>query len=262
MIVDSHCHLNYFPQEEREKVIANAKANGVSVMQTVCTTTCEFADLLKIAHSYTQVYTSVGVHPANAAAGEYVSTEDLIKLTIDEKVIGIGETGLDFYKQSNSQNQIKSFLAHIEAARKTGLPLIIHSRAADEEMIDVLESEIKKGSFTAVMHCFASSDKLARKAIELGFYISFSGIITFKNAKVIRDIATSIPHERVLVETDSPYLSPEPHRGKKNEPAMTRYVVDCLAKLWNKNSQEVEAITTNNFFRLFTKAKTARVELI
>ncbi|WP_339045203.1 TatD family hydrolase [Candidatus Mesenet endosymbiont of Agriotes lineatus] len=260
MIVDSHCHLNYFSQEERDKVIADAKANDVGIMQTICTTISEFADLLKIAHSCVQVYTSVGVHPSNAATGEYISTEDLIKLTTDEKVIGIGETGLDFYKQGNTEKQIKSFLAHIEAARETGLPLIIHSRAADEEMINVLESEMKKDPFTAVMHCFASSDKLAQKAIELGFYISFSGIITFKNAEVIRDIATSIPYERVLVETDSPYLSPEPHRGKKNEPAMTKYVVDYLAKLWSKSSQEVEAITTNNFFKLFTKVKIEKVE--
>lgn len=260
MIVDSHCHLNYFSQEEIEKVITNARASNIGMMQTICTTISEFDSLLKITHSHTQVYTSVGVHPANAAAGEYISAEDLVKLTTDKKVIGIGETGLDFYKQSNSEKQIKSFLAHIEAARETGLPLIIHSRAADEEMINILESEMKKGIFTAVMHCFASSDKLAQKAIELGFYISFSGIITFKNAKVIRDIATSISHERVLVETDSPYLSPEPYRGKKNEPAMTKYVVDCLAKLWSKSPQEVEVITTNNFFRLFTKVRIEKVE--
>ncbi|WP_339047931.1 TatD family hydrolase [Candidatus Mesenet endosymbiont of Phosphuga atrata] len=259
MIVDSHCHLNHFSQKEVEKVITNAKESGVGIMQTICTTISEFADLLKIAHSYAQIYTSVGVHPSNTD-DEYISAEDLIKLTTDKKVIGIGETGLDFYKQGNAEKQMKSFLAHIEAARKTGLPLIIHARAADEEMINVLESEMKKGPFTAVMHCFASSDKLAQKAIELGFYISFSGIITFKNAQVIRDIATYIPHERVLVETDSPYLSPEPHRGKKNEPAMTKYVVNCLAKLWDKSSQEVEVITTNNFFELFTKVKIEKVE--
>ncbi|XGA08693.1 MAG: TatD family hydrolase [Wolbachia endosymbiont of Xenopsylla cheopis] len=260
MIVDSHCHLNHFSQEEVKKVITNAKESGIGIMQTICTTVSEFDDLLKIAHSYVQVYTSVGVHPSNAAAGEYINAEDLIKLITNEKVIGIGETGLDFYKQGNAEKQIESFLAHIEAARETGLPLIIHARAADEEMINVLESEMKKGPFTAVMHCFASSDKLAQKAIELGFYISFSGIITFKNAKAIRGIATYIPHERVLVETDSPYLSPEPHRGKKNEPAMTKYVVDCLAKLWSKSPQEVEVVTTNIFFKLFTKVKIEKVE--
>ncbi len=254
MIVDSHCHLNHFSQQEIEQVIANAKASNVGVMQTVCTTINEFADLLKIAHSYTQVYTSVGIHPSNAAEGEYISAEDLILLTMDKKVIGIGETGLDFYKQNNAQNQIKSFLAHIEAARKTGLPLIIHSRNADDKMINILESEMKKGSFTGVMHCFASSAKLAQKAVELGLYISFSGIITFKNVQAIRDIASDVPREYTLVETDSPFLSPEPYRGKKNEPAMTKYVVDYLAKLWNKSSKEAEVITTNNFFKLFTKA--------
>ncbi|MFP3027646.1 MAG: TatD family hydrolase, partial [Wolbachia sp.] len=170
-----------------------------------------------------------------------------------QKVISIGETGLDFYKSDNKDNQKKSFASHIEAARITGLPLVIHTRSADSEMIDMLKSEMKTCAFSGVMHCFASSKELAYQSMDLGLYISFSGIITFKNASLLRGIAQNVPRERVLVETDAPYLSPEPYRGKKNEPAMVKYVVDCLAELWNESPDKVAEITTSNFFRLFTK---------
>lgn len=270
MIVDSHCHLIYFSDDEMSEVISRAERNDVKVLHNICVSLDDVPRLLKISSSHDAVYSSVGIHPLDATIerGECIKVEKLVELIKDQKVISIGETGLDFYKSNNKvisigetgldfyksdnkDNQKKSFLSHIEAARITELPLVIHTRNADSEIIDVLKSEIKEGDFDGVMHCFASSKELAYQAIDLGLYISFSGIITFKNANLLREIAQNIPHEYVLVETDAPYLSPEPHRGKKNEPAMVKYVIDCLAKLWNKSPNEVAEITTNNFFKLF-----------
>ncbi|WP_374698863.1 TatD family hydrolase [Wolbachia endosymbiont (group B) of Limnophora tigrina] len=255
MIVDSHCHLIYFSDNEIPKVISRAEQNGVKILHNICVSIDDIPKLLKISSSYDQVYFSVGIHPLDAAIenGECIHADELVEFTKNQKVISIGETGLDFYKSDNKDNQKKSFASHIEAARITGLPLVIHTRNADDEMIDILKSEMKTGTFGGVMHCFASSKELAYQSIDLGLYISFSGIITFKNASLLRGIAQSVPRERVLVETDAPYLSPEPYRGKKNEPAMVKYVVDCLAELWNESPDKVAEITTSNFFRLFTK---------
>lgn len=255
MIVDSHCHLLYFSDDEIPKVISRAEQSGVRILHNICISINDIPKLLKISSSYDKVYYSVGVHPLDTTVekGECIHVDELIGFTKDQKVISIGETGLDFYKSDNKSNQKKSFASHIEAARVTGLPLVIHTRSADSEMTDMLNSEMKNDAFSGVMHCFASSKKLAYKAMDLGLYISFSGIITFKNASLLREIAKNVPRERVLVETDAPYLSPEPYRGKKNEPAMVKYVVDYLAKLWNESPEEVAKITTNNFFRLFTK---------
>ncbi|WP_108784185.1 TatD family hydrolase [Wolbachia endosymbiont of Bemisia tabaci] len=255
MIVDSHCHLIYFSDDEIPKVISRAEQNGVRILHNICISINDIPKLLKISSSYNQVYSSVGVHPldANIENGEYIHADELVELTKGQKVISIGETGLDFYKSDNKSNQKKSFVLHIEAARVTGLPLVIHARNADSEMVDMLKSEMKVGAFSGVMHCFASSKELAYQAMDLGLYISFSGIITFKNASLLKEIAQNVPHERVLVETDAPYLSPEPYRGKKNEPAMVKYVVNCLAELWNKLPDKVAEVTTNNFLKLFTK---------
>ena len=255
MIVDSHCHLIYFSDEEIPQIISRAEQNNVKILHNICISIDDVPKLLKISASYDQVYSSIGIHPLDATIeeGECVKTDKLIELTKNEKVISIGETGLDFFKSGNKDNQKKSFASHIEAARITGLPLVIHNRSSDDEMIDMLKSEMKNGVFAGVMHCFASSKELAYQALDLGLYISFSGIITFKNASAIREIAKSVPRERVLVETDAPYLSPEPYRGKKNEPAMVKCVVDCLAELWNEQQDQVAQITTNNFFRLFSK---------
>ncbi|WP_341808896.1 TatD family hydrolase [Wolbachia endosymbiont (group E) of Neria commutata] len=255
MIVDSHCHLIYFPDDEVPKVISRAGQNGVNILHNICISIGDVPKLLKISSSYGQVYSSVGVHPLDATIenGECIKVDELVEFTKDQKVISIGETGLDFLKSGNKINQKKSFASHIEASRTTGLPLVIHTRSADDEMIDMLKSEMKISAFNGVMHCFASSKELAYQSIDLGLYISFSGIITFKNANLLREIAQNVPRTRVLVETDSPYLSPEPYRGKKNEPAMVKYVVDCLAELWNEPPEQVAEITTNNFFRLFSK---------
>ncbi|ABD45047.1 hydrolase, TatD family protein [Ehrlichia chaffeensis str. Heartland] len=253
MIVDSHCHLNYFDPSEIKDVVLRAEENNVKLMQTVCTTIAEFSDLVKVAESYKQVYLSVGVHPTNSANGESVSVDELVDLAQHSKVIGLGETGLDFYKCSQVGEQEKNFLSHINASRETGLPVIIHSRNADKRMMEILESEMKESPFLGLMHCFASSRELAIKAIELGLYISFSGIVTFKSAKVVQEVAGFIPKDRVLVETDSPFLSPEPYRGQRNEPAKTKFVVEYLANLWNESLEEVSNLTTKNFFKLFKK---------
>ncbi|KJV68694.1 TatD family hydrolase [Candidatus Neoehrlichia procyonis] len=253
MIVDSHCHLNYFSCDEIQCIIDKAEKNNVLLMQTVCTTISEFPDLLDIANKYRQVYASVGVHPSNSAEGEYISVEKLVDLTSHKKVIGIGETGLDFYKYSAADKQEENFIVHINAARTTDLPVIIHSRNADIRMKEVLTSEMKLKEFKGVMHCFASSKDLAMRAIDLGLYISFSGILTFKNAAELQEIAKIVPLKQVLVETDSPFLCPEPYRGQKNHPAMTKLVVECLSKLYNKSADDVSRITTENFFRLFHK---------
>ena len=260
MIVDSHCHLIYFAEDEIPKIISRAGQNNVKILHNICISIDDVPKLLKASSSYDQVYSSVGIHPLDTTIekGECIQVDKLVELTNNQKVISIGETGLDFYKSDNKDNQKKSFSSHIEASRITELPLVIHTRNADDEMIDILTSEMKFGDFNGVMHCFASSKELAYKAVDLGLYISFSGIITFKNANFLREIAQSVPYDRVLVETDAPYLSPEPCRGKKNEPAMVKYVVDCLAKLWNKLPDDVEEITTNNFFRLFTKADNSK----
>ncbi|MGL9731748.1 MAG: TatD family hydrolase [Wolbachia sp.] len=257
MIVDSHCHLIYFSDDEIPKVISRAEQNGIKVLHNVCTSIDDVSKLLKISSSYDHVYSSVGVHPLDVTveSGECIRVDELVELTKNQKVISIGETGLDFYKSNNRSNQKKSFALHIEAARITGLPLVIHTRNADDEMIDVLKSEMKNGTFSGVMHCFASSKELAYQAMDLGLYISFSGVITFKNASLLRGIVQDVPRERVLVETDAPYLSPEPYRGEKNEPAMVKCVVDCLAKLWDELPDKVAEVTTNNFFRLFAKLK-------
>ncbi|MFV9838950.1 MAG: TatD family hydrolase [Aaplasma endosymbiont of Hyalomma asiaticum] len=254
MIVDSHCHLNYFDKKTIQEVVEKAVSHDVTLMQTVCTTLEEFPDLLEIANNYKHVYASVGVHPCNVAKGEQVSAEVLIELTKSDKVIGIGETGLDFFKCSDGlKEQEKGFVAHIEAARVTGLPVIIHSRDADRRMAEICSSEMRDGVFCGLMHCFASSIDLARKSLDLGLYISFSGILTFKNAGFLKDIAKFVPRDRVVVETDSPFLCPEPHRGKQNSPEMTRFVVECLANIWEEDSSVVSEITTSNFFKLFDK---------
>lgn len=254
MIVDSHCHLNYFDRENVKAVVDSAVANGVSVMQTVCTTMSDFPEILAIANTYECVFASVGVHPCNSAKGEFISTEDLLEHTKNAKVIGIGETGLDFYHCDDGMDlQEKSFVAHIAAARIAALPVIIHSRNADARMAEVCEREMKSGSFKGVMHCFASSIELARKALDMGLYISFSGILTFKNAGSLKEVAKFVPKDRVVVETDSPYLCPEPYRGKQNTPEMTRFVVECLAGIWGEPFDVVSEITTRNFFALFDK---------
>ncbi len=257
LLVDSHCHLN-FPDfaPDLEGVIARAKAAGVGVMQTICTGMDEFDEVLAIAESHEGIYCSVGVHPNESGKTEIVSVDELVRKTSHKKVIGIGETGLDYhYETSDRASQKQSFLNHIQAARTTGLPLIVHSRDADEDTVAILSSEMAKGSFKGLIHCFTSGIYLAEEAVKLGFFISLSGIISFKNAGSIRDAIKNVPLDRLLVETDAPYLAPVPQRGKRNEPSFIIYTNRMLAEVKGTSEEECARATTENFFRLFSKAR-------
>ena len=257
MLVDSHCHLN-FPdfKDDLEGVISRAKAAGVGVMQTICTEMAEFDEVYGIAERFDGVYCSVGVHPNDSGKQEVVPAEVLLAKTGLPKVIGIGETGLDYYyEHSDRELQKASFIEHIKAGRESGLPVIVHTRSADADTIDLLKHELSIGYFKGLIHCFTSSKELANKAVEMGFYISLSGIISFKNAQTIRDALADVPLERLLVETDAPYLAPVPHRGKRNEPSYVVHTNKVLAGLKNISEEECARITTDNFFRLFDKAK-------
>ncbi|NBX03367.1 MAG: TatD family deoxyribonuclease [Alphaproteobacteria bacterium] len=257
MLVDSHCHLN-FPdfKDDLEGVISRAREAGVTVMQTICTEMAEFDEVLGIAERFDGVYCSVGVHPNDSGGQEVLEAQELISKTSHKKVIGIGETGLDYYYEKSDRNlQKQSFLQHIIASRETNLPIIVHTRDAEEDTAQILKDEMAKGAFRGVLHCFTSSQYLAEKALELGFYISLSGIITFKTAQSIRDTIKTVPLDRLLVETDAPYLAPVPHRGKRNEPAFTKYTNVILAEVKGISAEECARITTENFFRLFDKAQ-------
>ncbi len=257
MLVDSHCHLD-FPDFEDElgDVIARAGRAGVGAMVTIGTEIARFDRVLAIARAHDNIYCTVGTHPHEAGADGEGHPERLVALAANEEVIGIGETGLDYhYDNAPREAQKMSFRAHIEAARETGLALIVHSRDADDDTIEILTEEHKKGPFGAVMHCFSAGRALADAAVELGFYISFSGILTFKNADAVRDIAGAVPVERLLVETDAPYLAPVPQRGKRNEPAFVVHTAAYLAELRGMTPDALAEQTTANFFRLFTKAK-------
>jgi TatD DNase family protein len=255
MLVDSHCHLD-FPDfaEEREAVIARALAAGVGLMVTISTRVRRFPEILDIAEGHAPVYCSVGTHPHNAAEEPDVTAEKLVRLSAHQKVVAIGEAGLDyFYDRAPREAQAASFRRHIAAARETGLPLVIHSRDADDDMAAILEDETGKGSFPFILHCFSSGRRLAERGIKLGGYVSFSGILTFKKSEELREIARSVPQGRLLVETDAPYLAPQPFRGKRNEPAYVAHTAGVLAETIGVSSDEIATITTDNFFRLFAK---------
>jgi TatD DNase family protein len=255
MLVDSHCHLD-FPElaEEREAVIARAVAAGVGRMVTISTRVKRFAGVLGIAEAHDEVFCSVGTHPHNAAEELDVTVEELVRLSAHPKVVAIGEAGLDYhYDKSPRPAQAEGFRTHITAARETGLPLVIHARSADDDIAAILEEESGKGAFPFILHCFSSGRKLAEVGVALGGYVSFSGILTFKNSEELRSIAADVPHDRLLVETDAPYLAPVPHRGKRNEPAYVTHTAQVLADVMEVDAGEIARITTANFFRLFRK---------
>lgn len=254
-IIDSHCHLDYLAQYQNvSDVVARARAVGVSGMVTICTKIREFDEVLKISEQFDNVWCSVGLHPHEVDKENEVSTEHLIDLSKHPKVIGIGETGLDYYYENSSPTaQKRSFRAHIAAARETGLPLIVHTRDADDETSQILNEEMSKGKFPGLIHCYSSSKQLAENAINLGFFISLAGIITFKNAGSLREIVKELPLDRLLVETDSPYLAPVPKRGNRNEPAYIIHTVKALAELRNMSINEVASATNDNFYRLFSR---------
>jgi TatD DNase family protein len=256
MLVDSHCHLD-FPDfaPEVDAVVARANAAGVGYMVTVATRVREHAALVAIAERYPCVVASVGTHPHYAAEEADVTVETLLERTTHPKVVAIGEAGLDyFYDTCSHDAQQQCFRIHVDAARKSGLPLIIHTRDADADTARILEEEAAKGSFIAVLHCFSSGRDLAQRALALGHYISFSGVLTFKRSEELRALAAELPADRILVETDSPYLAPGKFRGKRNEPSYVVETAKVLAAARGVPFDTLAAQTTENFFRLFGKA--------
>lgn len=256
LIVDSHCHLNYPEFTALDAVIQRANEAGVGVMQTISTKRSDFDAVHQIALDNSNIYCSIGVHPHEAETHQDVSVEELVAWANKPKVIALGETGLDYYyEHSPRKEQQTLFLRHIEASRQTGLPIIVHTRDADEDTIRILEEEYAKAPFKGLIHCFSSSEELALRMVEIGFYISISGIVTFNKAQELRDTVVKLPLERLLVETDAPYLAPMPHRGKPNEPAFTALVAQKVAQIKDVSVGEVARVTTDNFFTLFSKAE-------
>ena len=255
MLVDSHCHLDFDSfDEDRAAVIARAHAAGVGTLVTISTSLAGFEKSRAIAEEYDTIWCSVGIHPHNTEGVE-TTTADLLALADHPRVVGIGETGLDFYyDNAPKEDQIRQFRIHIAAARESGLPLIVHTRDADRETVEILHNEYRKGAFTGLIHCFSTSRYMAEKALEIGFYISLSGIVTFKAAGDLRETVRGLPPERLLVETDSPYLAPVPHRGKRNEPAFTADTARFVAAELGLEEGAFAATTTDNFFALFTRA--------
>ncbi len=256
LIVDSHCHLD-FPDFEGEisNIVQRAKDAGVARMVTICTKLKNEPSVREIAENHTEIFYAAGTHPMSAASEPLATLDQLIEITKHPKMVGIGETGLDYhYTAQSAEIQQQSLRIHIEAARETGLPLIIHARAADDDMARILSDEHKAGEFTCVMHCFSSSAELGKAALDLGFYLSMSGIATFKKSQELRNIFAAAPVDRILVETDSPYLAPMPYRGKRNEPAYTAHTAQVGAEIFGLDYAEFAAQTTANFDRLFAKA--------
>ncbi len=259
MLVDTHCHLD-FPdfKEDFETVLANAEEAGVKQMVTICTYVTRFEQVLDIAKAHDHIYCTVGIHPHNADSEPVVSVEDLVLMAEHPKVIGFGETGLDyFYEHSPREIQKQQFRTHIQAARVLDLPVIIHTRDAEEDTLAIVEEEMAQEPFRALIHCFSASDVFAKRVVELGLYISVSGIVTFKTAEELRETIAGVPVERLLVETDAPYLAPIPRRGKRNEPAYTAHTAAKVAELKGMDQEAFNQQSTENFYRLFTKAKRA-----
>ena len=255
MLVDSHCHLD-FPDfaPELEGVVARAEAAGVGRIVTISTRVRRHAQVLAIAERFPNVTCSVGTHPHHAHEELDITVDDLVARAQHPKVVAIGEAGLDYhYDNSPRDAQEQGFRTHIAAARATQLPLVIHAREADEDTARILEDEMGKGPFPAVLHCYTGGPELARRAIALGCHIGFTGIVTFKNSGALREIAASLPADRFLVETDAPYLAPLPYRGKRNEPAYVTQVAKVLAEVRGVTPEEIARQTTENFFRLFAK---------
>ena len=255
MLVDSHCHLD-FPDfsAELDAIVQRARAAGICRIVTISTRVKDLNRVLEIAENYDEIFCSVGTHPHNADQELDIDADDLCELSNHPKIVAIGEAGLDYhYDNSPREAQAEGLHRHIDAARRTGLPLVIHSRDADEDMAEILSRESEAGSFPAVLHCFSSGRGLAETGIELGHFVSFSGILTFKAAEELRAIARDLPEDRILVETDAPYLAPTPYRGKRNEPAYVVETARVLAETRNVSLEQIKSQTTDNFFRLFSK---------
>jgi TatD DNase family protein len=259
MLVDSHCHLD-FPDfaADLEAIVARAAAAGIGRIVTISTRVRRLGQLLEIAERFPNVYCSVGTHPHHADEEDGISADELIELASHPKVVALGEAGLDyFYQHGSREAQERGFRAHIAAARATGLPLVIHTREADEDCGRILEQEVARGSFRAVLHCYTGGRELAMRAVSLGLSISFTGILTFKKSQNLRDLAAELPADRIMVETDAPYLAPGKFRGKRNEPSYVVEVAKVLAETRGVSLDEISRQTTENFFRLFSKVPSA-----
>jgi TatD DNase family protein len=262
MLVDSHCHLD-FPDfaQNRAEVVARAREAGVGRIVTISTRVKKHTEVLAIADEFQDIFCSVGTHPHHADEELDIDAGTLVSLSRHPKIVAIGEAGLDYHYETGSRdNQAKSFRQHIEAARETKLPLVIHSRDCDADMARILREESGKGAFPAVLHCFTGGRDLAFTAIELGHYVSFTGILTFKKSDALREIAAALPADRILVETDAPYLAPQPYRGKRNEPAYVVETAKVLAAARGVEADEIVRQTTENFFRLFNKVPRTLVD--
>lgn len=257
-LVDSHCHIDFDPLgSDIPSVLARARANGVAYMLCVSVALEKFSQVRVLARDYPEIFASVGVHP-NELGGQDPGVDDLVQLALDPTVVAIGETGLDYYRTEHAADwQHARFRNHIRAAKAVNKPLIVHTREAAADTIRIMTEEGAE-AVGGVMHCFTESWETARAALDMNFYISFSGIVTFRNAERLRDVARQVPSERILIETDAPYLAPVPFRGKVNEPSYVRYVAECLAEIRGQPLETVSAVTTGNFFRLFRAAERAK----
>ena len=255
MLIDSHCHLD-FPEfaPELDAIVARARAAGIGRMVTISTRVRKLPQVLAVAEKFADIFCSVGTHPHNAHEELDIDAAQLVALSKHPKIVAIGEAGLDYhYDKSPRDAQAQGFRQHIAAARETGLPLVIHAREADADMARILVEETEKGAFPAVLHCYTGGRDLAFEAIELGLYIGFTGIMTFKNGQDLRDLAAELPAHRILVETDAPFLAPLPYRGKRNEPSYVVETAKLLAQVRGVDADEIARQTTENFFQLFSK---------
>ena len=257
MLVDTHCHLDFkVLNDDLAGVLERAKANGIAMMQTICTKISEFEKIHAIAKISDNIFCSVGNHPLNLKEEGLVSATEILHYTQKAKVIGVGETGLDYhYSKDTEQLQKDSFIEHIKAAQESSLPIIIHTREADEDTVEILKEHMAIKPFCGVIHCFTASEWLALECVKMGLYISASGIVTFKNAKEIQQTFKEIPLDKILIETDSPFLAPSPHRGKSNEPSYLKHTAQFMAELLEVKLEDFVDTTTKNFFTLFSKAK-------
>ena len=259
-LIDSHCHLNYDGLVERQdEVLANARGRGVTGFLNISTRQSEWDDIVAVAEREPDVWASIGVHPHEADAHPDLGAAALVEAADHPRVIAVGECGLDyFYDKSDRDAQQERFEAHIDAARQVGLPLVVHTRDAEDDTAEILTAAVREGRVTGVLHCFAGSADLARKGLDLGFYVSLSGIVTFKNAQDLQQTAKWLPADQMLVETDSPFLAPVPHRGQKCEPAFVADTARFVAQLRGEDPEQLAETTTANFFKLFSKASKAQ----
>lgn len=255
MLADSHCHLNYKGiAEDQQAVLARARARGVTAMLNIATRESEWDAVLATAEREPDVWATVGIHPHEADQHPHVDTAKLVERTRHPRVVGIGESGLDYhYDHSDRRQQQVSFRAHIAAAREAGVPLVVHTRDAEADTMAIMDEELARGAYAAVLHCFTGTAELARWGVDRGFYVSLSGIVTFKSARDLQDVARSLPGERLLIETDAPFLAPVPHRGKTGEPAFVADTAAFLAELRGEDVAHLQEITARNFHRLFAK---------